>query len=752
MIAAFVVFLLMLLIYPSRLPKTSYSTIVNDRSGNLLSAKVANDGQWRFPKPDSIPDKIETAILLFEDEYFYKHPGINPVSLGRAVWQNVRAGKTVSGASTLTMQIARMARMNKRNIWSKLDEMLMALNLELFYSKEELLTTYASMAPFGGNVVGLEAASWRYFGRGPHLLSWAESATLAVLPNNPGMIFPGSADSMLRAKRNRLVRKIHDRGHLTDIELELALDEPVVSKPLPLPDKARHLHTTHSKENPGTRLNSTIDSFWQARVSDLLEQHQRHMRANGVDNAATLVVDLEDGSILAYAGNTSHELAEGRDVDMIQARRSPGSSLKPFLYAAALDRGLILEKSLLSDVPTFFGGFAPKNFHEGYMGAVNANVALSRSLNIPLVHLLDEYGYEQFHRDLKDWGLTTLEQPAGHYGLTLVLGGCEVKMWDLAQMYFSAYRKLAGQPNRDIHFDGAENSELSLPLGQDAIWKTFKTMTTLSRPEGEKSWRSFSSSQLIAWKTGTSHGFRDAWAVGMNGGFLVLVWVGNADGEGRPDLTGIKAAAPLMHQVLRLSDSDNSWLEDLKPFMRSEKVCQISGMLANPNCPTDQKEVVTNAENSGLCPYHRSFTMDASGQYRVSSDCHSLVNSTRKTAFVLPPIQDHYYRRSVSDYEGLPSLHPDCAELENPIAIIYPIRGNKIFIPKEITGQKGRAVLQATHRQPDATLYWHIDETFAGTTIDTHDLSIWVSPGIHQLKIVDHHGNERVMRFEVVGE
>lgn len=752
LVAILIFLFLLILFYPFQLPAYSYSTVLNDRTGQLLNAQVAPDGQWRFPPSDSIPQKIKTCVRLFEDEHFYTHPGVNPLSVLRASWQNIRARKVVSGASTITMQVARMARRNKRTLWNKLDEILLALKLDLVYSKEEIFNKYMSMAPFGGNVVGLEAASWRYYGRAAHLLSWGEAATLAVLPNNPGMIYPGSSDSLLVSKRNFLLEKLHSKNIIDSQTLELAREEPIPDRPLPLPRKAPQLHSTFAETHPGERLSTTIAPFWQDRVTSLAEAHQSRMNDNGVENLAAMVVDLDDGSVLAYVGNTSKPEADGWEVDIVQSRRSPGSSLKPFLYAGALDRGLIMRKSFLSDVPSFFGGFVPKNFNEGHLGVVNAHVALSRSLNIPMVHLLDEYGYEQFHHDLKQWGITTMNQRPGHYGLTMILGGGEVTMWDMGQVYFSMLQKLKGTPNHGIHFDTFPEDKKEISLGKDAIWQTFRTMTTLARPDDEKAWRSFSSSQLIAWKTGTSHGHRDAWAIGLNGSVLVLVWVGNADGEGRANLTGIKAAAPLLHQIMRLSDYDPNWLEELRPFMHKERVCSTSGMLASAFCPAEKEEVIANAENSGICTYHKSYVMDKTGRFRVNSDCYSISQSVLKTYLVLPPFEDYYYRKWQYDYSGIPPLHDDCVGQENPLLILYPVERNKIFIPRELDGQKGRVVFQVTHQQAGSAVFWHIDDQYAGKTTDTHELQVWLEPGEHVLRVIDDSGNERARRFEVVGD
>jgi penicillin-binding protein 1C len=744
--------LALFLYWPMQHPQPPFSTVLNDADGYLMGATVATDGQWRFPQPDSVPLKIRTCIRYFEDEYFYYHPGINPVSLVRATWQNARQKRVVSGASTLTMQIARMRGGRERTLGNKLIELGQALRLEARYSKKTLMTMYASMAPFGGNVVGVEAASWRYFGRPPHLLSWAESATLAVLPNQPSAVYPGMGDSTLLHKRNRLLKKLLQKQVIDQLTYDLSLLEPIPGSPFPISARAPHLLATYAKTGEGTVLNSTLDPFWQQRVHQLAEQHQLEMDGNGVDNLAVLVVDLSDGRVLAYKGNTDNPDAEGRQVDILQRRRSPGSTLKPLLYATAMDKGLILRRTLLPDVPMFFGGFVPRNFNRGYAGAIPANQALSRSLNIGFVHLLRQYTYEQFHHDLQSWGITTLDKPAGHYGLSLILGGCEVTPWELSQVYFSMYRRMAGLPNRDIHFDGEQRKRPSVDLGQDALWHMFNAMTVVARPEGERSWRTFTSSQLIAWKTGTSYGFRDAWAIGLNGNVLITVWVGNADGEGRPELTGLQAAAPLMLQLMRQSPHDPAWLKNLKPFMPKQAVCKLSGMLANPHCPAVEEEVPSRAETSGLCPYHQPLVMDASGQYRVNSGCYALAQSTTKVAFVLPPAMGHYYRLEHAGYEGLPPDWPGCASTLNPLEILYPRQGARVFIPRELSGEKGRVVLQASHQDATAALHWHIGGHYLATTTKDHQLPIDLSPGFHQLTIMDASGNTRELRFEVVGE
>ena len=739
------------LLYPLSEPTYPNSTVLNDRNGNLLGASIAEDGQWRFPEPDSIPERISTCIQYFEDRHFYSHPGVNPLAIGRALWQNIKAGEVVSGASTLTMQIARMMRNKDRTVWQKVIEIGMALKLDLKYSKEELMIKYASMAPFGGNVVGIEAASWRYYNRPPHLLSWGESASLAVLPNNPGAIFPGRSDEQYLSKRNRLLKTLLDHGIIDSTTYELSILEELPGTPFPIPQKAPHLLTTLQEKNRGQIIQSNLDPYWQDRATKIFERHHQQQKANGVDNVAMIVIDLSSAHVLAYVGNTNDPNAEGHDVDIIQRPRSPGSSLKPILYAKALSKGQILPRTLLPDIPTFFGGFSPKNFSRGYEGAVSADQALVKSLNIPFTYLLRDYTYEQFHLDLKNLGFSTLNQPPGHYGLSMILGGAEVTLWDLSNAYLKMYQTLVGSKIQNASIKEDRTATQKAEFDQASIWHTFHAMTELSRPYGDENWQSYSSSQLISWKTGTSFGFRDAWAIGLNGNVLVGVWVGNADGEGRAGLTGINAAAPILLETIRLSDHDRNWLEKLKPAMKKKEVCSVSGFLANSFCPSLPMDIPENAEKSGVCTYHKKIQLDQSQTFLVNSSCYPLSKAQNHVQFVLPPSIGYFYRQHHPHYQGMPPLHPDCSNSStNPIEIVYPNQGSKVFIPTELDGEKGKVILKATHQGVNATLFWSIGNTFYGKTENDHKIEVFLSKGIHRLSVVDDFGNERIRTFEVL--
>lgn len=753
---AFSVLVFILFLYfaiPVKEKELPFSTVINDRKGNLLSASIAKDGQWRFPVADSIPHKFETCLLLFEDEYFYSHPGINPISIIRAIKQNLKAGKIISGASTITMQVARMQERKGRTVFQKIKEIGIALRLELQMSKENILNIYASLAPFGGNVVGINAASWRYYGRPAHLLTWAESAALAVLPNQPGAIYPGTGQEVLQRKRDFLLHKIFSRGILDTLDYQLSLAEPLPGKPFDIPQKAPHLLTTIREKYEGKQVLTSLDPFWQNRMMEVIERKHRVLEGNGVENLAAMALDLESGQVIAYVGNTSDIYADGYSVDVIQRPRSSGSILKPFLYSGAISDGLILPNTLLQDIPTFFGGYTPKNFSYGYEGMIPANQALSKSLNIPFTYLLRDYGYEKFYQNLQDLGVSTLTEPPIHYGLTMILGGAEVKLWDLAQGYFSMYRKLANEDNLQISYDFNTSKKRDIELEEISIWHTFQAMTDLKRPGADQHWQSFNSSQVLAWKTGTSFGFRDAWAVGLNGDVLIAVWVGNADGEGRAGLIGSSTAGPMLMELMRLSNHDSNWLKKLSPFSKTYNICVKSGMLVNGYCPEFKTIILgKNAEKSGLCIYHQQVWVDESESYLVNKDCYptSLIKS--KTVFVLPTTEGYYFRQTHSDYDGkLPMISGCEAEQLSVIAINYPKTGSKVFIPRELNGKIGQVVLEASH-QSQETIHWHLNDDYLGETKGEHKQSVELGKGLYNLKVIDGLGNSTNSEFEVISD
>nr|WP_238354468.1 penicillin-binding protein 1C [Fulvivirga marina] len=762
------------LMLPEKLFDAPYSTTLESRDGQLLGAAIASDGQWRFAEVDSVPVKFEEALIHFEDEDFYYHPGFNPFSLLRATWQNLRSGKVVSGGSTITMQLVRLSRRDKpRTLWQKLIEIVLATRIEFTYSKEEILNMYASHAPFGGNVVGLNTATWRYFNRGAEDISWGEAALLAVLPNSPALIHPGRNRDDLRAKRDRLLDKLLSEGVIDSLTNQLAKSESIPDKPLPLPLLAPHLLTRAIKDGHEQRnITSTIDLSLQRRVSRIVDNHHSTLRGNEVHNAAAIVANVRSGEVLAYVGNVRQAGREHNNyVDVITAPRSTGSILKPFLYAAMLDEGQILPSSLIPDVPVFISGFAPKNFSRTYDGAVPADRALSRSLNVPAVQMLRQYRYEKFHSLLKELGMTTLVQSPDHYGLSLILGGAEGTLWDISGMYAGLANTLNHYNSHSDRYRYSESSYKPLHytvqvsgsqeersdtgiLSAAAIYHTMEALLEVYRPTEESSWEMFDSSQKIAWKTGTSFGYRDAWAVGVTSEYVVGIWVGNADGEGRPGLTGLQAAAPLMFDVFDILPK-SSWFDQPLSEMLSMNICRESGFRATEFCTQiDTMQIIKSGDRVRGCPYHKPVHLDVNG-YRVHADCEPVSNMEHTSWFVLPPVQEYYYRSKNPAYRKLPPYRKDCLSDQVSIAameVIYPKKNSIIYIPKELDGSLGSAVFEVAHRRPETTIYWHLNNQFVGATTRIHQLSVSPPAGNYELTLVDDKGKYIAQKFKIISE
>jgi penicillin-binding protein 1C len=757
------------------------STVILDREGELLGATIATDGQWRFGVADEVPERFVAAITCFEDRRFFRHPGVDPLALARALALNVREGRVVSGGSTLTMQVVRLARRGRpRTYAEKAIEAALALRLSVSLSKREVLGLYAAYAPFGGNTVGLDAAAWRYFGRAPARLSWAETATLAVLPNAPSLIHPGRNRDRLLRKRNRLLDTLQERGVIDSMTAELAKREPLPAVPEPVPRLAPHLLERVRAEGrraawrtgEGTPwVRTTLARDVPARANAVLARHSRHLADTGVHNAAAIVAEVDSGRLLAYVGNLSRfDLPDqGHWVDVVPAPRSTGSVLKPLLFAAMLDSGEVLPGQLVADVPTRLGSFHPENFDRSYAGAVPAERALARSLNVPAVRLLRAYGTDRFTVLLRRLGLTTLERAGAHYGLSLILGGAEGTLFDVTGAY-AGLGRLVNRADRGEPLTGTFHPLAYLPdaparsrttvdaeppLGPGAAWLTLEAMLEVERPGDEFAWRAFSSSRKIAWKTGTSYGFRDAWAVGVTPRHVVGVWVGNADGEGRPGLTGYSAAAPILFDIFD-GLPGRGWFAEPEGGLVDIDVCAHSGMRRGRHCAAGRRRLVTRADlETPPCRYCRLAHLDERLEWQVHGDCEPVTAIRAVPWFVLPPAMETYYRLQHADYRPLPPLRPDCrapvgARGTAALACVSPKEDATLYVPVEMDGSLGRVVFEAAHRDPKTTVYWHLDGDFQGETRDIHQMALAPRPGSHVLTLVDEHGESVKRRFRAL--
>jgi penicillin-binding protein 1C len=758
---------------PSPLFSTPESIVIYDNAGNLLGARTATDGQWRFPEIEVVPGKFEKAILAFEDKRFFYHMGIDPLAFARAIYLNVKYKKVISGGSTITMQTIRLSRKGKsRSFLEKAIELYLALRLEFSFSKKEILSLYASHAPFGGNVVGLEAASWRYFGRKADQLSWAEASTLAVLPNSPSLVHPGKNREILKKKRDKLLQKLHEKNILSKEDFELSLLEELPLKPFPLPNHAPHLTSrilNSKKLQNQLRENDYAVSLsldLQKKVNEIVHRHSYYLGQNEIHNTAALVIETGTGKVIAYTGNAAGARF-GAHNDIIMAQRSPGSLLKPLLYALMMQNGEILPDMLLPDIPTRIGGYSPQNFNLGYDGAVKAKTALARSLNVPAVRMLQQHGVEKFHNSLRKMGVTTLTNSPSHYGLSLILGGGENTLWELCGIYASVARSLNrfneyGKYNKaDFHppaiFPQERKEEIRdeyFLLDAATAWMMFDAMVDVVRPEEEAFWRSFSTSQRIAWKTGTSFGFRDGWAIGITPEYVVGVWTGNASGEGRPGLTGVSTAAPVLFEIFRNLPS-GKWFEQPYSVMENVELCSKSGYRFSHVCEEKVNSwIPKTALSARVCPHHTMVHLDKNGN-RVNSNCESPSDVEQFSWFILPPAQEHYFKNLDPSYKTLPPFRTGCISDaatgdKRSMEIIYPKNSSRIKIPKEIDGQRGRVVFEVAHRKSGSVIYWHLNNDFIGSSNVFHQMALQPEPGKYVLTLVDEEGQRIQQNIEFV--
>ncbi len=757
------------LVAPSLLKRADLSTVAYDAKGRLLGARISDDGQWRFPPSNFLPQKYLTCLLQYEDRRFYYHFGVDPMSLVRAAYLNFRAGKIVSGGSTIDMQLARILRGNKnRNVWNKLVECWYAIGLEIRYSKRTILEHYAACAPLGGNVVGLEAAMWRYFSKDKRDLSWAEAALLAVLPNQPSYMHLSRNNNSLLAKRNRLLRSLHQAEKIPDDQFLLALEEPLPDQFFSIPSETSALLAHLSALHPGQhQFYTTIDRDIQEQFMQSVKAHAARLRANEIHNLSVLAVDNRKGTVVVYVPNapeTSHWV-EAKYVNNLLSKRSSGSILKPLLYLLAIERGMIHPESVLADIPTTIGDFSPENFSRDFRGAIRAKAALQLSLNIPAVRLLQDYGLELFYGQLKELGFTSFNKPASHYGLSLILGGGEVTAWELASVYSDLVFRLEqyhAQP--DVRkWQRRTGLQLLAGAGPDqraltqeeyihpgAIYQAMEMMKGNVPDLGLNDIGNSHIAGNISWKTGTSFGFKDAWCVGLSPEYTLVVWMGNSSGKGRPGLIGVYTAAPLLFELASKLHMQASWIPPVDLF-REVAVCVNSGKFANPLCPeTDTVLTVLAHPLFSQCDYHQEVLVDTTGRYRVHLSCEP--KARLKVCYAYPPTMEFYYRKVDLQYTGLPPYRPDCLSEaysgQREVEIVYPQPGTRIYLPIGFELRQSQVIFRAMHRDPSTLLFWFVDGQFLGTTSEIHQRSFLASPGKHRLQVRDAYGNSATATFE----
>lgn len=758
-VVLFAVFILWL-VWPVEPPfEQDYSTLIYDSNQNLLRATLNENQQFCFP-PDSgfLPDKYVTALLLSEDKRFYRHLGVDLLALANSVITNIRSGKRIRGASTITMQVVRVSCPRARNYLNKFIECLKAVKLSVHFSKEEILRMYGAHVPMGGNVIGIQAASYFYFGKPVIELTWAEAALFVVLPNSPSMINLSRKRSQLLEKRNRLILKLYEKNIIDKVTADMACLEPLPEKDSFIPFEAPHFceKIIASKKTDFTN-HTTLDAEIQNKVKEAASIHYHYLSSRGIDNLAVIVAETETGKIRAYLGSHSFydTLASGQ-VDGVRAFRSTGSLLKPFLTAKVMDRGSFTLISRIQDVPSYYGTFVPQNANKRFNGLVTLEQALIHSLNVPCVRLLNSYGLHDFYDFLIDGGLKGLFRGAEGYGLTLILGGAEASLWELTRLYLSLANTGVLKQLRIFEENTDDNVSVSEArlFSEGSAWLVLNSLKKLHRPGSEYYWREFNNQVPVAWKTGTSYGQKDGWAIGVNRQWVIGVWAGNFNGQGNASLSGAKSAAPLLFSLFNLLCKRDlaMWYEEPEYDLVAEECCKESGFPAGPNCTnTVFIKRAFKASSSGICPFHKKYLVDKKSGKSVCSLCWDGADTRWETRFIVPaPVKD-ILLQSGKTVDAIPTHAYFCPLFrdKNRFDIIYPIEGIKIFIPRDYDGRYEKLVLSVRHQHESMHLFWFLNDFFIGETVEHHQLAVEIDPGEYELIVQDEEGFTRSVEFLV---
>jgi penicillin-binding protein 1C len=714
---------------------------VLDADGKPLRLFLPADERWRLPLTlDELPAELPTALIAAEDGRFYRHPGVDPLAILRAGWQNLLAGRVVSGGSTLTMQLARMADPVPRTLSAKLREAIRALQLERRYSKRELLEIYLNVAPYGGNLEGVGAASWFYFGKQASLLSPGEIALLVALPRSPTAYDPTRNPAAARLARDRLLARLEADGVFDSQQAAAGRRQPVPRRRQPVPFQAPHFARWAAARAPGeTRVATTLDRSAQRIAEAQVARHLPALRGQGIAQTAVVVLETRGRRLRALVGSAGF-LEPGRagQVDGAIARRSPGSALKPFLYALAFERGAIVPEAYLLDVPTDFAGYVAENYDGRYNGRVTARQALQRSLNAPAVRLLARVGLQPFHRLLENGGISTLDRPVGRYGLPLVLGAGEVSLLELTNLY--AALADGGQYQPLAWRDPAAPVTTEALFSRETAWLVTEILRQVERPDLPASWRLARDVPAVAWKTGTSYGHRDAWAVGYSGDYTIGVWVGNFDGAARQGISGAEHAAPLLFDLFRALEPGGG-RAGRPPGLRIERleVCALSHQLPGAWCPTRTRiEYLPGRSRIGRCDHHRRVRIaNVAGSPAFGNTTH------------YPPELVAWWRSEGHPLPDDPILAADNSTAGDAPRIVSPDAATPYHLRRDAPREHQRIPLIAQAGLDVERLYWYRDGLLVASGLPGERLFLDPRQGTHRLVVTDDRGRSDGLSYSV---
>ncbi len=706
-------FLLLDTIFPVRV-NIQYSTIVTANDGTVLYSFLSPDDKWRMKTelPEIIP-ALKSAVVAKEDRWFYWHYGVNPVAIVRAAFNNIIHQRTTSGASTITMQVARLLEPKDRTFWNKITETFRAVQLELHYSKNEILQMYLNLVPFGGNVEGVKAASLLYFGRLPDHLSLAQITALTIIPNRPTSLALGKNNHLIQKERNKWLRRFQKRALFPDRDIQDALNEPLDAVRHDPPRTAPHFALRMKMMFPSEAIIKTaLLNPIQQKIEQLAQNYSRRMRFMEVNNASVLIIDNQTHNVVGYIGNSDfNDIAHQGQVDGVKAIRSPGSALKPLIYALAIDKGLATPKTIITDVPVNYNGFAPENFNRKFNGNVAVEKALAFSLNVPAVKTLDKMGVPLFVDKLQQLGFEQIRKDSRILGLSVALGGCGVRLEELTNMYCTFAN---GGKFRPLQWLNPSNStQPRQVISEGAAYMITEILTQPTRPDIPNLAQSSIHVPKIAWKTGTSYGRRDAWSVGYNKRYTIGVWVGNFDGTGAPELTGADAATPLLFDIFNSLEynSDNNWFE--RPASVDFRlVCAESGLPPNDYCENQIIDYyIPTISTNRKCEHLKAVFISADEDFSYCTSCLPDNGYKRKEYPNLQPELISFYESEHIGYVKIPPHNPGCSRIfsERMPTISSPVNGKTYLLER---GEDQKIMLSCTADNEVKVVYWYINDRF----------------------------------------
>ncbi|WP_394951679.1 penicillin-binding protein 1C [uncultured Helicobacter sp.] len=727
--------------------ESQYSKILLDRNGELLSVFLNPNEQWHLKSTQPVPQKLQIAVLEYEDKRFLSHIGVDPIAIVRTLRDNLSRSKR-AGASTITMQVAKFLNAKPRTYKNKIDEIFYALRLEHLYTKDEILQMYLNNASYGRNIIGYSGALLLYFGLEPahsQQLTWAQAALLAVLPNAPGLINLEKNPKALENKRNALLQHLYNKGYFSYEILSLALSEPLPRQLQYRTNLAPHLALRLMKESKDTNpppaiLHSTIDRQIQQRFESRAKQYATILQKDGITNLSALLVDTQSKEVLAYVGSQDFlDIQNYGQIDGILALRSPGSTLKPLLYALSIDEGLIAPYSKLIDVPMFFGTFAPQNASKKYYGLISAQSALEKSLNVPFVRLLQEYGYEKFFFTLKDI-LRFSDTNYTRYGLSLILGTKEMSVEQIAKIYLGLGNYGVFE---DLHYRCDERFSNKRFVSEGSAYLTLRAMEQLARVGLENLHKD---KKIFAWKSGTSYGLKDAWAAGTSPRYTLVVWVGNFTGEPNANLFGARSAGRLLFELL--GELEGLDLDFRAQGVQSIKLDSLTGYRLTPeleslDVPMLQTLYPVDALPLRPSPFIKVFWSDAQGKELNSLDS-GFENAKQTWSLQLPTNVLYYYD---TQHINIASHLRAVSKQNRVLKFIYPTDGLKIIEPIDFEGKQNLIVRLANLK--NQKFFFYVDSQMLPTPQST-SFNLTLTPGMHNLYIIGEDGTQDSVSFEIV--